>query len=145
MIKRRITPEHIATLNPNEVYVFGANLLGEHHGGAAKTALEFGAAYGEGIGRHGSTYAIPTKRQKILGQKERPSLTLDVIETFICLFIMYARKNPDEKFLVTKIGCGRAGYEPKDIAPLFLYGIYDTNIYLPESFWEVLEAQRYSG
>ena len=139
MIKRRITPARITTLKPNEVFVFGSNLLGEHHSGASQTAMSLGACYGIGIGRCTNTYAIPTKGLKEHGQDNRPSLPLNEIEVFVCLFIMYAREHANENFMVTEIGCGRAGYKPEDIAPLFLYGINDTNIYLPESFWDVLQ------
>ncbi|MDY5307079.1 MAG: transcriptional regulator, partial [Prevotella sp.] len=41
-------------------------------------------------------------------------------------------------FLVTPIGCGIAGFEPEDIAPLFENACNVENIWLPESFWEVL-------
>ena len=42
------------------------------------------------------------------------------------------------KFLVTRIGCGIAGYTPKEIAPMFAKAYSLPNIYLPEEFWEVL-------
>jgi hypothetical protein len=34
-------------------------------------------------------------------------------------FIKYAVLNPDLTFQVTRIGCGLAGYDDADIAPLF--------------------------
>lgn len=36
------------------------------------------------------------------------------------------------------IGCGLAGYEPKQIAPLFLDVINLANVALPKSFWRAL-------
>lgn len=40
----RYTPEHIQSLQPNEIFVFGSNLAGSHRGGAARVAYEkFGA------------------------------------------------------------------------------------------------------
>ena len=56
MYDRRFTPERISELKENEIFVFGSNLAGVHGGGAAR----FGAVWGEGMGLHGQTYAIPT-------------------------------------------------------------------------------------
>lgn len=53
--KQKITPNNISSLQPNEVFVFGSNLDGFHHGGAARVAFEkFGAIWGEGVGLHGN-------------------------------------------------------------------------------------------
>ena len=39
-----VTPDHITHLSACEVFVFGSNLAGHHHGGAARMAHEcFGA------------------------------------------------------------------------------------------------------
>lgn len=47
----RYTPEKIAALRPNEIFVFGSNLAGHHGGGAASIAHErFGAVWGIGTG-----------------------------------------------------------------------------------------------
>lgn len=60
-LSNRITPSHITSLKPNEVFVFGSNLQGMHGGGAARAArLYFGAKMGVGVGPQGSSYAIPT-------------------------------------------------------------------------------------
>ena len=51
MQNKRITPEYITSLRPNEIFVFGSNLQGIHAGGAARIArLHFGAVMGQGIG-----------------------------------------------------------------------------------------------
>ena len=39
---------------------------------------------------------------------------------------------------VTMIGCGSAGYSPREIAPLFKGCIYLENVALPSGFWKVL-------
>ncbi len=39
----RITPEEVRKLGPNEIFVFGINLRGNHGKGAAKIALTWGA------------------------------------------------------------------------------------------------------
>ena len=61
MYDRESTPDRISELKENEIFVFGSNLAGAHGGGAARLAYNrFGAVWGEGVGLHGQTYAIPT-------------------------------------------------------------------------------------
>lgn len=127
--KGRVTPEWIDDLQENEVFVFGSNLAGMHGGGAARVArLRFGAVMGKGVGMQGRSYAIPTMQ----GGTE-------TIRPYVNDFIAYAKEHPELTFLVTPIGCGIAGFEPEDIAPLFEKASNVENIWLPKSFWEVLE------
>jgi hypothetical protein len=131
-IQNRITPEIITTLQPNDIFVFGSNLAGMHGGGAARTALRWGAIMGQGIGLQGSTYAIPT----MFG-------TIDEIKPYVIDFIGFAKSHPDCRFLVTRIGCGIAGFSPLEIAGLFKSVIQDDviNIFLPEDFVTILLSQ----
>ena len=46
-------------------------------------------------------------------------------------------------FLVTRIGCGSAGYTDEQIAPLFAFAYSLPNVFLPASFWKML-SYRYS-
>lgn len=125
----RVTPSWIDDLQENQVFVFGSNLAGMHGGGAARIArLRFGAVMGNGVGMQGRSYAIPTMQG---GTK--------TIRPYVNDFIAYAKKHPELTFLVTPIGCGIAGFEPEDIAPLFELASYVENIWLPKSFWKVLE------
>lgn len=125
----RVTPSWIDDLQENEVFVFGSNLAGMHGGGAARIArLRFGAVMGNGVGMQGRSYAIPTMQ----GGTE-------TIRPYVNDFIAYAKEHPELTFLVTPIGCGIAGFEPEDIAPLFELASNVENIWLPKSFWEVLE------
>lgn len=55
-------------------------------------------------------------------------------------FITSARKNPDKKFLVTRIGGGFAGFSDADMAPLFKDALKLKNVYLPKSFLDELFA-----
>lgn len=127
--KGRVTPEWIDDLQENQVFVFGSNLAGMHGGGAARVArLRFGAVMGKGVGMQGRSYAIPTMQ----GGTE-------TIRPYVNAFIAYAKEHPELTFLVTPIGCGIAGFEPEDIAPLFEEASNVENIWLPKSFWEVLE------
>lgn len=107
-MKKRVTPEWIHDLAPNEVFVFGSNLGGMHGGGAARIAYRcFGAKMGVGVGLQGQSYAIPTMQ----GGPE-------TIRPYVDEFIDFARQHPETTFLVTPIGCGIAGFTPADIAPL---------------------------
>ena len=127
--KGRVTPSWIDDLQENQVFVFGSNLAGMHGGGAARVArLRFGAVMGKGVGMQGRSYAIPTMQG---GTK--------TIRPYVNDFIAYAKEHPELTFLVTPIGCGIAGFEPEDIAPLFELASNVENIWLPISFWEVLE------
>ena len=110
----RTTPENIKSLAENEIFVFGSNLSGRHGKGAAKTALGWGAKWGQAKGLQGRTYGIPTKDASI-----RRTLTIEEIKPFVDEFIEFAKDNPNLIFLVTEIGCGLAGLKPKDVAPLF--------------------------
>ncbi len=129
----RITPDNIETLMKNDVFVFGSNLSGRHGKGAAKTALGWGAKWGQASGLQGRTYGIPTKDASV-----RRVLSVTEIKPFVDEFIQFARDNPNLNFLVTEIGCGLSGYKPKHIAPLFKDALSVNNIYLPERFWRKL-------
>ena len=123
----RIIPSEIYSLAPNEVFVFGSNALGMHHGGAARIAYnEFGAEWGNGEGMQGQSYAIPTM------EGEHNTMLA------ICRFTRYAKEHPELKFMVTPIGCGIAGYTSKEIGPLFKDAAKLSNVFLPISFWKVL-------
>ena len=127
--KGRITPRWIDSLKENEIFVFGSNLAGMHGGGAARIArLHFGAVMGKGVGLQGQSYAIPTMQGGV-----------ETIRPYVNDFLDFAKHHPEMQFLVTPIGCGIAGFEAEDIAPLFEKAKQIKNISLPESFWEVIE------
>ena len=127
--KGRITPRWIDSLKENEIFVFGSNLAGMHGGGAARIArLHFGAVMGKGVGLQGQSYAIPTMQGGV-----------ETIRPYVNDFLDFAKHHPEMQFLVTPIGCGIAGFEAEDIAPLFEEAKQIKNISLPESFWEVIE------
>lgn len=126
-----ITPDHITSLAPNEIFVYGANGRGLHGAGAAKQALQWGAVMGQ-VGFAGQTYGICTKDESLR------ILSLDDIFDEVEMFTEFAESRPDLTFLVTRVGCGYARYEPSDIAPMFRLAAQLDNVYLPASFWEVL-------
>lgn len=128
-MSREYTPERIAELGEDEVFVFGSNLEGMHGGGAARTAYQrFGAVWGEGVGHHGQSYAIPTMHGGV-----------EQIRPYVDEFVEYARANRHLRFLVTRIGCGIAGFHDEQIAPLFSEALNCSNIILPREFVEAIE------
>ncbi len=128
----RTTPDNITSLRQEEIFVFGSNLQGKHCSGAAKIALEkFGAKFGVGIGIQGQSYAIPTMQGN-----------LKSIGEFVRIFILFAKNNQYKRFYVTPIGCGIAGYTAEQIAPFFIDATECANIFLPPSFWKVIEKQK---
>ena len=128
MYNRPFTPEFITELKPNEVFVFGSNLQGMHAGGAARIAHErFGAVWGQGVGLQGQSYAIPTMQGGV-----------ETIEPYVEEFMDYAFRHRELTFLVTRIGCGIAGFTAKEIAPLFLKVIDLENVILPKDFVEIM-------
>ena len=128
-----ITPDEIISLKKNEIFVFGSNLQGMHAGGAAYTArMLFGAKMGQGVGLQGQSYAIPTMQGGV-----------ETIKPYVDKFLEFAGENPNLDFLVTRIGCGIAGFSPEDIAPLFKKALHMHNVWLPADFWKILEKRGY--
>ena len=118
------TPEMIKSLQPNEVFVVGSNINGQYCSGAARTAYEhFGAVWGKGVGKQGSSYAIPIMH----GDMKLLCLYVDD-------FIDYASTHPYLMFLVMRVGCGIAGYKDYQIAPLFVSALKLKNVTLPYTF-----------
>lgn len=129
------TPEIISELKENEIFVFGSNLHGCHAGGAARVAMEkFGAVWGQGVGLQGQSYAIPTMQGGV-----------ETIRPYVSEFYDFAVKHPEYKFLVTRIGCGIAGFTPEEIAPLFTSAIELKNVVLPKDFVAVIQEKNSCG
>jgi hypothetical protein len=100
------------------IFVFGSNTRGVHGKGAAWTAKRhWGAQQYNGYGIQGDAYAIPT-REILLNDSFR-TLALDDIRFYVNVFIGFAEQHTDWLFLVTRIGCGYAGYEDAQIATMF--------------------------
>ena len=163
---RQTTPEKIETLAPNQVFVFGSNDSGFHGAGAAGLAFRgdaannwrqderflaamkaapgsdlrvgrwaiYGVARGLQTGRDGKSYAVVT----LTVPGRRRSTPLASIQDEIETLAQYARSKPQLQFLVTKIGCGLAGYTVVEIAGLFR-SVHDSlvlpdNMILPAEF-----------
>lgn len=102
----------------SSVFVFGSNLAGIHGAGAAREAAnKFGALYGSGQGWQpgNQSYAIPTKDRRLR------TLPLGEIKLYIDEFVRLTQ-SPfvlNSGYWVTRVGCGLAGYQDHEIAPLF--------------------------
>ena len=128
MYNREFTPDRISSLGENEIFVFGSNLAGSHGGGAAWAAFKrFGAIMGQGVGLQGQSYAIPTMQGGV-----------ETIKPYVDEFICFAQSHPEMKFLVTRIGCGIAGFRDEEIAPLFTAALDVENVILPREFVEAI-------
>ncbi len=121
---KRYTPEAIYALRPGEVFVFGSNRDGDHYGGAAHVAHErFGAKWGVCEGLTGRSYALPTLDESM----GRVSLG-DLEESFRKL-IACAEAHPELTFLLTKVGCGIAGWGVAEVSDALWRA---ANAYYPE-------------
>ena len=125
-----IASSRIDKLEQDEIFVFGSNLDGHHIGGAAKVAnIKFGAVWGVCVGMTGKTYAIPTMQGGV-----------ESIRPYVDQFIEFAKRHTDFHFLVTRIGCGIAGFKDEEIAPLLKQALGVKNVYLPKEFYDILMA-----
>ena len=123
----RVAPDNIKSLESNEIFVFGSNAGGYHGGGAAAFAMHrFGAIWGQGEGLQGQSYAIPTMEG------------IESMRAAIDRFTQFADQHSELRFLVTRVGCGIAGYSVREVAPLFKGCISLENVALPSDFWDVL-------
>ena len=120
----RIAPDNIVSLGKDEIFVFGSNVEGMHNGGAAYYALQhFGAKFGQAEGIQGQSYAIPTD-----------SNSFEELAKAVERFTEYAVFHPQNKFMLTAVGTGNAGYKVRQIAPLFRQAYAFGNVYVPRSF-----------
>lgn len=118
---------------PNAFFVFGSNLAGIHGGGAALTAKQlYGATQGQGDGMSGRSYALPTKDFRI------QTLLLSEISDWVNLLRFDAYTWDKNLFVVTRVGCGLAGYSDEEIAPIF--HSMPKNVLLPPRWLEILHS-----
>jgi hypothetical protein len=120
--------------NGLNIFVFGSNLAGRHGlGAAAEARHHWGAIWGKGVGLVGQSYALPTKDIALV------SLRLPEIFEHVKVLKSVAKLLTEKNFLVTKVGCGLAGYREADISPMFLDS--PPNMFLPDGW----RPANYSG
>ena len=126
------TPDYIDRLLPKQVFVFGSNALGYHTGGASGTARKkFGAFWGQAEGLQGQSYAIPVDFGKDIRKDNE-------VKAAVERFIEFAKTHTELFFMVTRIGCGIAGYYDDEMALFFKDALELKNVSLPKSFVDAL-------
>ena len=83
-------------------------------------------------GLHGHTYGICTT------DTQQQPLSLQRIQEHVSEFLYEAEERPQLEFLVTRIGCGLAGYTDEQIAPMFRHA--PANVKLPELWVQLLDS-----
>lgn len=127
---------HRASCKRKQIFVFGSNTQGRHGKGAALTALKrYGAIYGQSKGLQGQSYAIVTKDLK----RGKRSVTLSSIYKQIQVLKEFAVEHPKLTFNISEIGCGLAGFNVSEIAPMFVN--MPRNVRLNHKFQVYLEIQ----
>lgn len=117
----------VRAIDDNEIFVFGSNLAGNHAGGAARLAHEhFGAEMGVGEGVTGQSYAFPTLTEDF----QKVSST----QLHMARLKLYQTANtmPNHKFILTKVGCGIAGFDELKMQKMFSNA--PSNIMKPEDW-----------
>lgn len=109
--------EFITHLEPNEILVFGSNTAGRHGLGAALQArLQWGAELGVGEGFTGQCWAFPT----LDGSNGQLSqLPIEAMQASRDRLYDACTQHADKIFLLTKVGCGLAGYPEELMRGLF--------------------------
>jgi len=137
-LNNEYTPEIISKLEPNEIFVYGSNRQGILGGGSAYYAKKFfGAKDGIPSGMTGQCYGIYTKDYDVnIENGNMRSVPLLEIRSQIIKLYNFAKKHPDKKFLVTKIGTALAGFSMEEIVNCFtsIYGTVPKNVILPKEF-----------
>ena len=120
----RFTPNHIFSLRPNQIFVFGTDKKGsQKYGAAGFAANRFGAQIGVVEGKTGDSYALPTKGFSITDLNHAVSRFKDFVDS-----------NPQFTYLITPVGCGHAGFEVSEVAKMFEPFITYPNVMLPRMF-----------
>lgn len=95
------------------IFVYGSNLAGVNGKGAANIAKRFlSAADGVGEGMASEfCYALPTKDKNIQTRE------LSDVHISIDNLMSHALDNPTQQYMMTRVGCGLAGFCDEDILP----------------------------
>jgi hypothetical protein len=113
--KIKYTPDNITSIDDDQIFVFGSNCAGKHDGGAARYAhTMLNAEYGVGEGITGKCYAFPTLDENFCKR------SLDELVKSRDLLYKTCLENKDKTFLLTKVGCGIAGYSSEFMKNLFI-------------------------
>lgn len=126
------------------IFIFGSNLEGFHGTGTAgwafrgdarnnwqtcpmvRAAMEAGTGYpgllaqwgiGEGLqtGTQGYSWALPT----VSKPGRQRSISLNAIDLFAEYLTRHMRRNPNDTFCLSPLGCGYAGYTLPEMRPIW--------------------------
>jgi len=131
---------YTGNIEPEEgtIFVFGSNPEGRHGAGAAKIAVtKFGAIYGQGEGRQGNSYAIPTKDLRVKENNGYRSISPESIVSSIINFYNYASQHPELKFKIAyrnTYSRSLNGYTGIEMIAMFLYAS-QTSLGIPENVY----------
>lgn len=157
---REYTPKEVLELQPNEVFVFGANTLGHHGSGSAGYAQykngkanynvlepgtkgywsEYGVTDRIMQGTNGMSYGVVTKFASMKNGKlkigAKNSIPLSAVEESVVGMLKTAADNPNLRFLVSAIGVKQAGWTTPQIRSIFAKhnAIIPDNVILPKIF-----------
>lgn len=121
----------------DELWVFGSNIQGIHGAGSARVArFKFDAQLRVGEGITGKSYAIPTRTYNRSSGLFK-TLSITEIKEKVDTFCEYTIRNQHLRWWVTAVGCGRAGYNSRQMAPLFRKAM---NCSFPIEWKELLES-----
>lgn len=120
----RFTPNHIFSLRPNQIFVFGTDKKGsQKYGAAGLAAKKFGAKFGVVEGKTGDCYALPTK-----------GFSINDLQHAVTRFKDFVDANNQFIYLITPVGCGHAGFNVSEVAKMFEPFITYSNVWLPKIF-----------
>lgn len=120
LIAQRYTGSNIDSLSSKQIFVFGSNQEGKHYGGSAKVAHEqFGAERWVGEWMTGQCYAIPTMTRPQTEAHKVIQCAPEELEQSMKQFFEYTRSQTHLQFLMTRVGCGVAGWWDEYMRELF--------------------------
>jgi hypothetical protein len=157
---RKYTPKEVLTLEPNQVFVFGANTAGHHGSGGAGYAQyknaranydvlevgtkgywsEYGIVNKLMQGTNGKSFGIITKYASVASGRvkigSKNSVSLSTIEESVLEMLNAANQNPQLEFLVSEFGSQQAGWTKRQMRAILAkhIAIIPDNVILPKAY-----------
>ena len=152
----KYTAENTTRLNPNQIFVYGANKDYKNYGGAAGDARRyFGAGGGNpekgykgakgGPGIVGQSYGVITKKAPNNAPESFYSKTPEgkaIVKAEVEKLVETMKANPDKEFVLTDFGTQMAGFKHSDIVEMFGDAILQPNAVLPKGFYKQLKKSK---
>ena len=103
-------------------------------GAALDARRVYGAEHGVGEGITVCCYALPTKHNP------RLAMSLAEISEAVGRFLDFSRQHTELRFRLTKVGCGLAGFQNTEIAPMFFSA--PSNVVLPGLWQRIKDGEK---